>query len=135
MEPAISDPLTQELDAMAVIGQVLGKINDPASRQRVLRWAADRFAAAEALGVPSAQTVAVREAFEGPVAADPSLAVDALGDMFAGRAHAQHTTLDDDLSVNEPAVGEVARQPVEHVLRSFAADFQRFAEAWNGAAA
>ena len=135
MEQAIPDPLTQELDAMAAIGQVLGKLTDPAARQRVVRWAADRFAAGEAGGTEAAPSVAPRETFDGPVAADPSLAVDALGDMFAGRTHANAVDIDDDLSVDEPADRDAARQPIEAVLRSFAADFQRFAEAWNGAAA
>ena len=34
-----------------------------------------------------------------------------------------------------PAAADTSTAPVADVLRSFAAEFQRFAEEWNGAAA
>jgi hypothetical protein len=108
------DSLTREVDAMAVIGQVLSKLTDPAARQRVLKWAAERFAVD---GAPVAQT-AVSPRVARPAPVDPGLTIDSLDDMFA---------------IAAPEV--VSNPPVESVLQSFAADFQRFADDWNGATA
>jgi len=41
----VKDPLTQEIDAMAIIGQLLGKLPDAAARRRVLTWAVERYGA------------------------------------------------------------------------------------------
>jgi hypothetical protein len=41
----VKDPLTQEIDAMAIIGQLLGKLPDAAARRRVLAWAVERYGA------------------------------------------------------------------------------------------
>jgi len=114
--------LTLELQAMAAIGQALGDLTNPAARQRVLNWAAERFAA------------------DGT--ASPALAVDSLNDMFKSAAPHEH---EDDAcgefaafgasdTVAAPAALSPAL-PLDVVLRSFAEDFQRFTEEWNGAAA
>ena len=125
-----TNSLQQELNAMATIGQVLGDITVPATRQRVLRWAGERFAANPA---PAAQVTPVLAAVEAPstMDVDPDLAVDSLTDMFG----AQPQTADDTLLLETPRLESVEKAPLETVIRSFAADFQRFAEEWNGAAA
>jgi hypothetical protein len=65
---------------------------------------------------------------------DPALKLDSLDDMFGNPV-----AVEDDLAVvvDEPiaATPDPAKVPVADVLRSFAAEFQRFAEEWNGAAA
>jgi hypothetical protein len=108
------DGLTEELEAMAAIGRALNRIADPGVRQRVLHWAVERFQAAEAPGVsPSARV---------PYA-DPALAVDSIGDMFA-----------DDRKERQQGLELVtpSDRPVESMLRSFVADFQRLAADWHG---
>jgi len=123
------DPLMTELEAMAVISRVLETLPDAAARQRVLRWAAERIGAdAVAFSAVATKKTAVA------VADDPGLKVDSLEDMFGKPVAAE-----DDLRVvvDEPilAVPNTSTAPVADVLRSFAAEFQRFAEEWNGAAA
>jgi hypothetical protein len=118
-----------ELEAMALIARVLGTLPDNAARQRVLRWAAER-AGFDTL-VLSAAVNATASAAPISVADDPSLKVDSLDDMFAVAAFA-----DDTLTVPaaepSPATAD-ASKPVADILKSFAAEFQRFAEEWNGA--
>src|SRR4029078_5589732 len=80
MEPA-DNQLSSELDAMAAICRVLGTLPDDAARQRVLRWACERF------GLEPVQAAALlpeglfAEAV-GSVADDPALKLDSLDDMF-----------------------------------------------------
>jgi hypothetical protein len=125
------DPLMTELEAMALISRVLGTLPDIAARQRVLRWAAERTGVDAVAFSAAVQTTAAAVR----VADDPTLKVDALEDMFA----AAPALADDDLTVpvDEPlrAATPEASKPVADILRSFAAEFQRFAEEWNGAAA
>jgi hypothetical protein len=142
MERAIDNSLAQELDAMAAVGQILGTLTDPAARQRVLNWATERFAsesetpsgASEFLPTPVSSALEVT---------DPALAVDSLDDMFAivaGDVGGDAGLCGDfDLfdeaepqASNEP---KMPKLPIEVVVRSFAADFQRFTEEWNGATA
>ena len=130
MEAAPDNSLIQELDAMAALGQVLGNLTDPTARQRVLKWAAERFAVDMATGVqPMAEPVTPAD--HGAI--DPALALGSLDDMFP----AEFGNLDGDLDVlekcGEPSGPETPKPPIEAVLRSFAADFQRFTEEWNGA--
>jgi hypothetical protein len=132
MEPR--DPLMTELEAMAVISRVLETLSDSATRQRLLRWAAERAgveAVAFSKGLEVTTTSPVR------AADDPALKLDSLEDMFDTAA-----PIEDDLTVvvDEPIASlpvppETSKAPVADVLRSFAAEFQRFAEEWNGAAA
>jgi len=121
------DPLTQEIDAMAIIGQLLGKLPDAAARQRVLTWAVERY---RSDGVtPQAQPATAAPA---ELRDDSSLAVDSLKDLFATSLR----EADDDLVVPslEPAQAAV-KQPVQSILQSFASEFRRFADEWKGAAA
>src|SRR5580765_8011845 len=121
------DPLTQEIDTMAIIGQLLGKLPDGAARQRVLMWAVERYRSETV--TPQAQPATTAQA---TLRDDSSLAVDSLKDIFAAARQAA----DDDLVVPpfEPAKAP-AKQPVQSVLQSFASEFRRFADEWKGAAA
>jgi hypothetical protein len=123
------DPLMTELEAMAVISRVLETLPDAAARQRVLRWAAERVGADAVAFVAVAQKKTAV-----PVADDPALKVDSLEDMFGKPVAAEdepRVVVDEPI----PAVPDTSTAPVADVLRSFAAEFQRFAEEWNGAAA
>ena len=119
-----------ELEAMAVISRVLETLPDAAVRQRVLRWAAER-AGADALA--SSAVVGTTKSVVS-AADDPALKLDSLEDMFGSPK-----AVDDDLTVvvDEPIppAPDASKVPVADILRSFAAEFQRFAEEWNGAAA
>ena len=126
MERAQDNSLTQELDAMASLGQVLGNLTDPASRQRVLKWAAERFAVEVAAGAPP---MAEFSKSSDRVTIDPALALGSLDDMFP----AEFEDTDGDLALFEQSAPDAPKPPIGAVLRSFAADFQRFTEEWNGA--
>ncbi len=129
MEPG--DNLMSELEAMAVIGRVLGTLPDDTARQRVLRWACERFGIDS---IPEASLLADGAAPNAEIAPadDPALKLGSLEDMFE-MASPEH----DDLAIVDapPAPPNDAKQPVEVVLRSFVAEFQRFAKEWNGATA
>jgi hypothetical protein len=121
------DPLTQEIDAMAIIGQLLGKLPDGAARQRVLTWAVERYRS-------DAVTPQAQPATAAPAALrdDSSLAVDSLKDLFvAGPREADDDLIVPPLEPVQPAV----KQPVQSILQSFASEFRRFADEWKGAAA
>jgi hypothetical protein len=111
------DLLSEELEAMAAIGRVLDGIEDPAVRQRVLRWTNERFALIEK---PQAGSASVEIAHD-----DPALAVDSLHDLFSN----DRDRPDGDESRDKFAL--VANRPVETTLRSFVADFQRLAKDWQ----
>ena len=127
MEQA-TNSLSKEIEAMAAIGRALGDLTDPAARQRVLRWACERFA----LDAPAQAAAAVPAVATVTSPADADLTVDNLTDMFAVDASAND---DDSLSLEPRAVVETEKTSLETAIRSFAADFQRFADEWNGAAA
>jgi hypothetical protein len=126
--------LTLELEAMAAIGLVLSDLPDPAARLRVLKWATERFAA-ELEAAP--QVLVADPAPVQDISSDPALAVDSLDEMFVTVSD----ETDDDLGeFAAPAPGgalapTAPQAPLEVVIRSFAQDFQRFVEEWNGATA
>ena len=114
---------------MAAIGRALDDLSDPAARQRVLKWAAERFAV-EGVVEPAAPAAVAA------AGSDPDLAVDSLNDMFVDGVE----QFDDDLGEfagPSPVVhvAETKKLPLESVLKSFADDFRRLADEWNGAAA
>jgi hypothetical protein len=126
------DPLMTELEAMAVVSRVLETLPDSATRQRVLRWAAER-AGIEAVALSKALEATTMS----PVRAadDPALKLDSLEDMFGTAVPVEDeltVAVDDPIAAIPP---DRSKAPVADVLRSFAAEFQRFAEEWNGAAA
>jgi len=110
------DTLGLELEAMSTIGRTLDAIDDPALRQRILNWAVQRW------GVDRSRTDAVEGTAKSlafrPVD-DPALSVDSIGDLFA----------DSPADVSSKPEGKA---PVESMLQSLAADFQRLADEWNG---
>ena len=120
-----------ELEAMAVIARVLETLPDDAGRQRVLRWAAGRVGIeAVALAAAIQQTA---NAAPVPVADDPALKLDSVEDMFEARPVTDDLRIDD--SASPAQTRDVSKAPVADLLKSFAAEFQRFAEEWNGATA
>jgi hypothetical protein len=139
MERTIDNSLTQELDAMAAVGQILSALTDSAARQRVLKWATERFESEAAPGTPELRPTPVASA---PQVTDPALAVDSLDDMFAivagdvgNDSGLSDFALFEDSEPETSNGPKTAKLPIEVVVRSFAADFQRFAEEWNGATA
>jgi hypothetical protein len=120
-QDSVSDSLDSELEAMAAIGRVLDRL-DIEVRERVLRWAAERFeipGGREVVdGLPTIKAPARTRTD------DPALSVDSLDDMFVER---------DDRSREPFEPVAVERPPLDVMLRSFVADFQRLAEEWNGA--
>jgi|SRR5436190_4598004 len=129
---AADNLLSSELEAMAAIGRVLGTLPDAAARQRVLQWACGRFGL-EPLTAAALLPEGIFAEAVNNVADDPALKLDSLDDIFQVAAQD-----DEDLvipAVQPAPAPDAAKQPVEAVLRSFVAEFQRFAEEWNGAAA
>jgi len=119
----VKDSLTKELEAMAMIGRVLGDLTDPAVRSRVLRWAAERFGAESVLQ----QHVVAAPRADTSTVADPDLSVDSLTEIFeTPRPYVADLVADDVVE---------KKQPLESVLRSFADELRALAEEWNGAAA
>jgi hypothetical protein len=120
------DPLGVELDAMTTIGRTLDAIKDPALRQRVLNWAnerwADRSSVAPVADAPS-RAITTR------LANDPALSLDSIGELFGDAPAEPRPGALPEILVPEPT----AKAPVESMLQSLAADFQRLADEWNGA--
>lgn len=119
------DHLGIELEAMSAIGRTLDAIEDPALRQRILNWAIERWGG-------DRSRVAITErpstAAPGHPATDPALSVESIGELFGdGPAEGRPGTAPEILPT-EPA----AKAPVESMLQSLAADFQRLADEWNG---
>jgi hypothetical protein len=137
VEPA-DNLLTCELEAMAAIARVIGSLPDDRARQRVLRWACERFQVEALKTIVSASALLPEGVFaDMPAPADdPALRLDSLDDMFQTPAPRDEHHGDDLVVVDTPPkTPDTAKQPVEAVLRSFVADFQRFAEEWSGATA
>lgn len=115
------DALSIELEAMSIIGRVLDAIEDPALRQRILNWAAERWGG-RAKSTDAAQgTAAIPPA-------DSDLSVDSIGEMFADSPEGRPDRAPIDISPKTER-----KAPVESMLQSLAADFQRLADEWNGA--
>jgi hypothetical protein len=137
-----SDSIAREIEAMAAIGRALGDLTDPAARQRVLKWANERFSVEQpAVTAPAMATQpALVAGATLATATDADLAVDSLSDMFAVGIQ----DVDDDLGefAAVPAqaqeaqpVEEIQKLPLATLLKSLASDFRAFADEWNGAAA
>ncbi len=127
--PDDHDELGAELEAMATIGRALDSIQDPALRQRILNWAVERWGD-QGLRAASPEPAPVAYAPSRTAAAsDPGLAVDAIDDLFGEKPV-------DPRPGKAPAILEPekpqGKAPVETMLQSLAADFQRLADEWNG---
>lgn len=109
-----NDDVLKELEAMTTIARVLGMLEQPAARLRVLRWASEKFQLAEG-------DLFVRlPATAGNPTAASEVNVDELLDIF---------------EVDKPAAAEQVRgkEPLDALVRELAADFQRLALEWHGA--
>lgn len=113
------DTIATELEAMRHIARALDMLPDADARDRVMRWAADRYAASAGAPAPLEPIRA---------AADPSLAVDGLADLFPhGDATRRDALLLAAGAIDPPRTG------MESLLRDFVADFRQFALEWQGA--
>jgi len=120
------DHLGVELEAMCTIGRTLDAIEDPALRQRILNWAIERWGgdhSRAAMGDAPSGTTSKH------LASDPALSVDSIGELFGDSPAEVRPGPAPEILVTEPP----AKAPVESMLQSLAADFQRLADEWNGA--
>jgi hypothetical protein len=128
--PDNHDELGAELEAMATIGRALDSIQNPALRQRILNWALERWGDQGSRVVAAEAPAAYATTSKTAVASDPALAVGSIDDLFGDAAAEPRPG-------KAPAVLEPekpqAKAPVETMLQSLAADFQRLADEWNGA--
>jgi hypothetical protein len=110
----ISDSdLVLELEAMSAIDRVLGMLEQPAARHRVMRWAAVKFQLADIASVP------VPAAIGAPVVVATEIREDERLDIF-----------EEPASAAEQVRGE---EPLDSLVRELAADFQRLALKCHGA--
>lgn len=101
--------LLRELETMTAIARVLGTL-DPAARERVIRWAVEKF--------------------QVEISATSALA--AIG--APARTHEQTRDELNDLLDTPAAAAEVrGKEPIDALVRELAADFQRLALESNGA--
>jgi hypothetical protein len=123
------DTVAIELEAMRQIARALDTLTCTESRERVIRWACDRF-----------QTAAVAKAATAPVAAtqtaaDAMLGVEDLAEFFPASPIDREAL---EVPGADPVVAAAVPAPaprlgVESMLKEFAADFRRFALEWQGA--
>jgi len=104
-----ADHITDELDAIRTIGQVLANLPDTNARVRVLRWAAERFEIDAAVTFAPAANVATGTA----ETIDPTLSMDGLHDLFpasVGGDNRARPAIDDSLALGDllPAPGTAA---------------------------
>src|SRR5579871_560661 len=104
---ARGDTLSDELDAMAAIGRVLEALPNEDARQRVVRWACERFGID---AVPESALLGEGMARAVPAADDPALKIDSLDDMF------EVASSDDDDLVVAPVALMVPVAPVLPVM-------------------
>ena len=112
----VRNDLADELDALAVIGRTLGGL-DPAARDRVLRWAMERFDASQR---------ATQTAASGRRVQDPALSVDG-AELFGPKRPAER--VDETLTLPGPST---APRGVDSMVRGFVTDFQRLVIEWQG---
>jgi hypothetical protein len=125
-KPQNADELGVELEAMSTIGRALDAIEDVALRQRVLQWAVERW------GVDRSRSDAAQPQPGkplSPLAHDPALSVGSIDDLFGDTATPDRPVAAPKAQAPVPA----KKTPVESMLQSLAADFQRLADEWNGA--
>jgi hypothetical protein len=105
-----ADDVVTEREAMAAIDRALETLKQPSARQRVMRWAAEKFHLETSASTPAQRAVGA------PLAEQESDA--AVND-----------------SVDNGAAAEQVRgnEPVDQLFRELAADFQRLALERHGA--
>ena len=127
-----SDDLGVELEAMSRIGRALEAIDDVALRQRILQWAVERWGVDRSRADATSVTVEaqLRQA-AGSHTDDPNLSVDSIDDLFGDSPIEARPVVAPKAQTQTPA--PAGKTPVESMLQSLAADFQRLADEWNGA--
>jgi len=122
-----SSDLTSELATMQRIAMALGDLRDDQARERVLRWAMERFLPALAAQSGPVASVPSQHSPPAPTAAcddnDATLAVDGIDELFE-----EAKSADPNARRRQPS----ANEPVESMVKSFVADFQKLARDWNG---
>ena len=106
-----TDGVLRELAAMTAIARVLGTLDQTATRERVMRWAADKFHLEIATSTPAPEAI-------GAPRVEQDLNADEPNDLF------------------EPgAAAELVRgmEPLDVLVRELAANFQRLAIEEHGA--
>jgi hypothetical protein len=112
----VANDLADELDALAVVGRTLSGL-DRAARDRVLRWAVERFDVSD----PGTGTGAIARQCE-----DPALSVDGV-ELFDRKSAAER--VDEALTIPGPSTTPPG---VESMVRGFVMDFQRLVIEWQG---
>jgi hypothetical protein len=123
-----ADHMTDELEAIRTLGQVLARLPDTAARVRVLRWAAERFEIDTT--VSAASSAALKTEGLGTPGAidaiDQTLSTDSLYDLFpaaVARNSRERVAMDDALTMDgvlmDDALREEAAAPAsvpQHVM-------------------
>jgi len=119
------DTIANEIAAMRAISSALARLHDDEARERVLRWARDRFGALPTATVPTAPKT-IDDPLAIPAieprrsaAPDRTLSMDGVESMF----DAQH----DEPEPTDPR----DNVSISTMVRSFVADFQRLAGEWK----
>lgn len=105
-----TDHMTDELEAIRTLGQVLARLPDTAARVRVLRWAAERF------DIDTTVSVAAPAAFKSPAvdAIDHTLSTDDLDDLFpatVAKSSREQLSIEDAVTMDDAR--PMAAAPVE----------------------
>ncbi|OLE81545.1 MAG: hypothetical protein AUF76_12715 [Acidobacteria bacterium 13_1_20CM_2_65_9] len=133
--------MTDEVEAIRMVGHALARLPDAAARVRVLRWAFERFQIDTSVMVPAAVSQVVAENVK---SLDPTLSMEGLHELFPVKRKTGEAlppdddslTLESDAAAGGELVAHVAR-PIPHVeespqagsmLHSFVSDFQRLAD-------
>src|SRR5262245_26475763 len=101
--------IRRELEVMTAVARIVGTLDQPAARERVIRWAAEKFqidiAATPPLGSVGAPIAQTKTAKESPAGTD------------------------------RPAAAQQVRgqEPLDSIVREIAADLQRLALGGHGA--
>lgn len=82
------EEVTAELEALQAVGQALANLGNPESRQRVLRWASERFQLEPLVSVP-VMAVGVAEAAAIVTEPNGELSLEGVADLFGARGHVQ----------------------------------------------
>jgi hypothetical protein len=114
--------MSQETEAIRVIGEILSNLEDPASRARVLRWAAERFELTSYAVSLVAQPV--------QRASDPMLSIDELAEFFPASGCSDEDDSIGDILTPVPMLPADPEQ-LGPLVHSFVSEFQLLAAEWQ----
>ena len=106
-----TDAVLQEIAAMTAIARVLGTLDQTATRERVMRWAADKFHLEIASAAPAPEAIGAPRVEQDHYADEPN-------DLFEPGAAAELVR---------------GKEPLDVLVRELAANFQRLAIEEHGA--